>query len=135
MKQQNRLGIKMLLGAVLMLFFASNLFAQNKINVLVFSKTAAFRHQSIEAGKTAIAKMSKEKGFDASFTEDAAQFSELNLKKFNAVIFLNTTGDVLNNEQQNVFERYIQAGGGYVGIHAATDCEYDWTWYSQLAGA
>lgn len=106
-----------------------------KINVLVFSKTAAFRHQSIDAGKTALATMAKEKGFSVSFTEDAETFNELNLKKYNAVIFLNTTGDVLNNEQQSTFERYIQAGGGYVGIHAATDCEYDWPWYGKLAGA
>ncbi len=106
-----------------------------KINVLVFSKTTAFRHQSIDAGKTALAKMAKEKGFGVSFTEDAENFNELNLKKYNAVVFLNTTGDVLNNEQQSTFERYIQAGGGYVGIHAATDCEYDWSWYGKLAGA
>jgi len=106
-----------------------------KINVLVFSKTAAFRHQSIDAGKTALARMAKEKGFGVSFTEDAENFNELNLKKYHAVIFLNTTGDVLSNEQQSTFERYIQAGGGYVGIHAATDCEYDWSWYGKLAGA
>ena len=79
--------------------------------------------------------MAKEKGFGVSFTEDANQFTELNLKKYNSVIFLNTTGDILNNEQQSVFERYIQAGGGYVGIHAATDTEYDWPWYNKLAGA
>ncbi|GAB3728261.1 ThuA domain-containing protein [Spirosoma lituiforme] len=106
-----------------------------KINALVFSKTAAFRHQSIEAGKKALAKMSAEKGFGVSFTEDATQFSESNLKKYNTVIFLNTTGDVLNDEQQSSFERYIQAGGGYVGIHAATDTEYEWPWYGKLAGA
>jgi cytochrome c len=104
-------------------------------NVLVFSKTAAFRHASITAGNAALLKLSKEKGFGISFTEDAAQFNEKNLKKFNAVIFLNTTGDILNNEQQTAFERYIQAGGGYVGIHAATDTEYDWPWYGKLAGA
>lgn len=106
-----------------------------KINLLVFSKTAAFRHQSIEAGKKALAKMATEKGFGVSFTEDATQFAEANLKKYNTVIFLNTTGDVLNNDQQAAFERYIQAGGGYVGIHAATDTEYEWPWYGQLAGA
>ena len=102
--------IRRVLVSVFMLFFVNGLFAQTKVNVLVFSKTAAFRHQSIEAGKTALAKMAKEKGFGVSFTEDAAQFTELNLKKFNTVIFLNTTGDILNNEQQNSFERYIQAG-------------------------
>ena len=123
------------LGAFFILLFVNTLFAQTKINVLVFSKTAAFRHQSIEAGKTAMSKMAKEKGFGVSFTEDASQFTELNLKKYNTVIFLNTTGDILNNEQQTSFERYIQAGGGYVGIHAATDTEYEWPWYNQLAGA
>ncbi|WP_019988710.1 ThuA domain-containing protein [Rudanella lutea] len=120
----------------LLLLCASYAWAQApKVNVLVFSKTAAFRHQSIEAGKPALAKMAKEKGFGVSFTEDAALFNEQNLKKYNAVVFLNTTGDILNDEQQAVFERYIQAGGGYVGIHAATDTEYDWPWYGKLAGA
>lgn len=135
MKKQRTNGIKRLFSVAFMLFFVNTLFAQTKINVLVFSKTAAFRHQSIEAGKTALAKMAKEKGFGVSFTEDAALFTELNLKKYNTVVFLNTTGDVLNNEQQTTFERYIQAGGGYVGIHAATDTEYEWPWYNQLAGA
>lgn len=126
---------KQFLKTVLMLLCVNSLFAQAKINVLVFSKTAAFRHESIGAGKKALEKMAKEKNFTLSFTEDANQFSEHNLKKFNAVIFLNTTGDILNNEQQAVFERYIQAGGGYVGVHAATDTEYEWPWYNQLAGA
>lgn len=135
MKQQRTIIIKGLLMPIFMLFCVNLAFAQSKINVLVFSKTAAFRHQSIAAGKTALEKMAKEKGFGVSFTEDAAQFTEQNLKKYNSVVFLNTTGDILNNEQQNAFERYIQAGGGYVGIHAATDTEYDWLWYNQLAGA
>ncbi len=106
-----------------------------KINVLVFSKTEAFRHASIGAGITALTKMSKDKGFGVNFTEDAALFNQKELSKYNAVVFLNTTGNVLNDEQQSVFERYIQAGGGYLGIHSATDCEYDWAWYGQLAGA
>ena len=126
---------KLFLKTAFLLFFANALFAQSKLNVLVFSKTAAFRHESIGAGKKALAKMAQEKGFGVSFTEDATLFNESNLKKYNSVVFLNTTGDVLNNEQQTAFERYIQAGGGYVGIHAATDTEYDWPWYNQLAGA
>jgi len=106
-----------------------------KMQVLVFSKTAAFRHQSIGAGKKALSKMATEKGFGVSFTEDASQFKESNLKKYNAVVFLNTTGDILDADQQSAFERYIQAGGGYVGIHAASDTEYEWPWYGALAGA
>ncbi len=108
---------------------------KQKMNVLVFSKAEGFRHESIAAGKEALSKMSKEKDFEVTFTEDAEQFNEQELKKYNTVVFLNTTGDVLNEVQQNTFERYIQAGGGYVGVHAATDTEYDWPWYGGLAGA
>lgn len=124
-----------LIALVVVLLIQSAVAQSPKQNVLVFSKTASFRHQSIEAGKKALATMATEKGFGVRFTEDAAQFTESNLKQFNTVVFLSTTGDVLNNEQQTAFERYIQAGGGYVGIHAATDTEYDWPWYGKLAGA
>lgn len=108
---------------------------KSKSTILVFSKTDAFRHESIAAGKDAIDKMSRDKDFKVVFSEDALLFNEKELKKYNAVVFLNTTGDILNEEQQNSFERYIQAGGGYVGVHAATDTEYDWPWYGKLAGA
>ena len=94
--------------------------------LLVFSKTAGFRHESIEAGKAALEKMGKEKGFKVDVTEDASAFTEDNLRQYGAVVFLNTTGDVLDDAQQRAFERYIQAGGGYVGVHSATDTDYDW---------
>ena len=103
--------------------------------VLVFSKTAGFRHGSIGVGKTAIMQLGKENGFAVDTTEDAEVFKEENLKKYQAVIFLNSTGDVLNPKQQAVFERFIQSGGGYMGIHAASDCEYNWPWYGKLVGA
>ncbi|WP_409049420.1 ThuA domain-containing protein [Telluribacter sp. SYSU D00476] len=103
--------------------------------VLVFSKTQGFRHASIPTGKAAIMQMGKENGFAVDTTENSALFTDQNLKKYNAVVFLSTTGDVLNDEQQVAFERYIQAGGGYVGIHAATDTEYEWPWYNKLSGA
>jgi len=103
--------------------------------VLVFSKTAGFRHSSIGAGRTAIRKLGEENGFSVDTTEDAGAFTSKNLARYRAVVFLNTTGDVLDPAQQDDFERYIQAGGGYVGIHSATDTEYDWPWYGRLAGA
>ena len=107
--------------------------AQTKI--LVFSKTAGFRHSSIVPGKPAIIKLGKENGFAVDTTEDATKFTDAVLKEYNAVVFLNTTGDVLNHIQQAAFERYIQSGGGFMGIHAATDCEYNWPWYGKLVGA
>ena len=103
--------------------------------VLVFSKTAGFRHSSIEVGVAAIRKLGQEQGFAVDATEDARAFTDKNLRRYRAVVFLSTTGDVLNPTQESIFERYIQAGGGYVGIHSATDTEYDWPWYGKLAGA
>src|SRR3954464_857090 len=103
--------------------------------VLVFSKTAGYRHSSIGVGLAAIRRLGQENGFSVDATEDAAAFSSKNLARYRAVVFLNTTGDVLDAAQQDDFERYIQAGGGYVGIHSATDTEYDWPWYGRLAGA
>lgn len=106
-----------------------------KPKVLVFSKTAGYRHASIAAGKTALMKLGQENGFDVDTTEDAGYFTEASLKQYSAVIFLNTTGNVLNHYQEAAFERYIQAGGGFVGVHSATDTEYDWGWYGRLVGA
>lgn len=106
-----------------------------KPKVLVFSKTEGFRHASIPAGIQAIQKLGAENGFEVDTTENAERFTEDSLSQYSAIIFLNTTGDVLNNRQEADFERYIQAGGGYVGIHSATDTEYDWPWYGKLAGA
>src|SRR5437667_475017 len=103
--------------------------------VLVFSKTAGYRHNSIANGIAALRKLGQENGFAVDATEDAGAFTHKNLARYRAVVFLSTTGDVLDAAQQDDFERYIQAGGGYVGVHSATDTEYDWPWYGRLAGA
>lgn len=103
--------------------------------ILVFTKTAGYRHASIPHGITALEKLGASNQFVVDRTEDAAAFTEANLARYRAVVFLNTTGNVLDAEQQNAFERYIQAGGGYVGVHAAADTEYAWPWYAQLMGA
>ena len=102
---------------------------------LVFSKTAGFRHGSIPAGIQAIEQLGIDHGFEVDTTEDGASFTDANLEQYDVVIWLSTTGDVLTAEQQGAFERYIQAGGGYAGVHAASDTEYDWPWYGELVGA
>jgi cytochrome c len=109
-----------------------------KPRILVFSKTVTFRHSSIPNGKAAIQKLGAENDFLVDTTEDASYFNEDSLKNYSAVVFLNTTDtkdSLLNSYQQNAFERYIQAGGGFVGIHAATDAGYQWGWYRRLVGA
>ncbi|MFV0132700.1 ThuA domain-containing protein [Streptomyces sp. HMX87] len=103
--------------------------------VLVFSKTAGFRHDSIPEGVAAVKQLGEEGGFRVDATEDAGAFTARNLRRYDAVVFLSTTGDVLDARQQRAFERYIRQGGAYVGIHAAADTEYDWEFYGGLAGA
>src|SRR6185369_12877809 len=87
------------------------------------------------AGIAALSKWAKEQGFGVTATEDASVFSDAGLASYAAVIFLSTTGDVLDDAQQAAFERFIRAGHGFVGIHSATDTEYDWSWYGELVGA
>jgi len=71
----------------------------------------------------------------ADTTRNADVFTTDNLKNYKVVVFLNTSGDIFNEAQQTAFEKYIQSGGGFVGIHAATDTEYEWQWYNKLVGA
>lgn len=103
-------------------------------HVLVFTKTKAYRHKNISDGVYALREIGKG-SFVVEQTEDSGVFTSDNLKRFSAVVFFSTTGDVLNKDQQGAFEQYIHSGGGFVGIHAAADTEYDWPWYGQLVGA
>lgn len=119
---------------LLLAFVVNNAWSQSK-QVLVFSKTVGYRHASIKAGQKFFEQLGQKENINMIFSEDAVIFSEENLKIFSAVVFLNTTGDILDATQQTSFERYIQAGGGFMGIHAAADCEYDWAWYNGLVGA
>lgn len=119
---------------IILVVFASCNTRSGKPKVLVFSKTAGFYHESIPDGIAAIQKLGMENGFEVDTTTNAEMFNEENLQQYAAVIWLSTTGDVLNHYQEADFERYIQAGGGYVGIHAASDTEYHWGWYNRLVG-
>ncbi|MFJ2171912.1 ThuA domain-containing protein [Streptomyces sp. NPDC087851] len=103
--------------------------------VLVFSKTAGFRHDSIAEGVTALKELGKTTGITVDATEEAGQFTTNNLARYDAVVFLSTTGDVLSADQQKAFENYVATGGGYMGVHAAADTEYEWEFYGGLVGA
>ncbi|MFI6786095.1 ThuA domain-containing protein [Nonomuraea sp. NPDC050383] len=103
--------------------------------VLVFSKTAGFRHDSIPGGIQAIRDLGAANDFAVDATEDANAFTAANLAQYKAVVFLSTTGDVLNDTQQAAFQTYVDGGGGYVGVHSAADTEYGWPYYGQLMGA
>jgi type 1 glutamine amidotransferase len=103
--------------------------------VLVFSRTKGFRHTSIPDGVAAVTALGAKHGFAVEATEDPTLFTDQSLRRFAAVVFMSTTGDVLDGPQQAAFERFIRGGRGFVGVHAASDTEYDWPWYGQLVGA
>lgn len=102
--------------------------------VLVFSKTSGFVHPAIGLAKQAIQALGVQNNFEVVVDDDAARFTEAGLADFDAVVFNSTTGDVLDTAQQAAFEDYIEGGGGFVGLHSATDTEYEWDWYRQLVG-
>ncbi|MEN1783564.1 MAG: ThuA domain-containing protein [Bacteroidota bacterium] len=103
--------------------------------VLVFTKTNGFRHDCIEKGVLTMRELGRENGFIALQTETSEDFNSENLKNYRLVVFMNTTEDVLNNEQQKAFKAYINQGGSFLGVHAASDTEYEWEWYGKMVGA
>jgi len=107
---------------------------KEQIKVLAFSKAAGFKHESIDAGKASLKKLAYENNFDIDFSDDSTVFNDVNLSKYNVVIFLLTTGDILDENGEKAFQKFIQNKGGFVGIHSATDTEYDWKWYGELIG-
>lgn len=133
------MSLKLKLTCILLIGLSFGLYSFKKPvptqHVLVFSKTLGWHHSCIPFGIAAIQKLGKENNFEVDTTTNANAFTDNNLKKYDAVIFQCTTGNVLNAEQQAAFERYIQAGGGYAGVHSAADTEYDWPWYGKLVGA
>ena len=128
----------LLLLAMLGASLAASALAQTtkpSFSVLVFSKTTGFRHDSIPDGIAAIRALAAEHGFAVAETEDAGWFTDAILPQYKVVVFLSTTGDILDAAQKAAFERYIRSGGGFVGIHSASDTEYHWPWYGRLIGA
>ena len=123
-----------LICLILILVF-SGIAQDKKINVLVFSKTSGFRHNSISSGLKMMSDLAQERKWILTATENADLFTPEFLKTFDVVVFLNPTMDVLNEQQQKDFEAFMNSGKGFVGIHASADCEYDWAWYGDLNGA
>ena len=104
------------------------------LNVLIFSKTGAFRHESIEPGGTAMKSYFEDHGITSMQTEDSSVFNSNSLAPYDVVMFFQTTGNILDSMQQEALKKYIQSGKGFVGIHSAADTEYDWPWFTGLIG-
>lgn len=119
---------------LVVMFLSNDLYSQDLSNVIVFSKTEGYRHKSIETGIESIKNLGNENQFLVQTTEDSDELISM-LNNCKVVIFLNTTGNILNEQQQEAFKKFIKNGGGFVGVHAATDTEYEWSWYGKMIGA
>ena len=105
------------------------------LQVLVVHETAGFRHDSIPAGLDAIVDIGNENGFTVESSDDSTVLLDPGLARTRVVVFLNTTGDILTVPEEHAMEAFVRSGGGFVGIHSASDTEYDWSWYGGLVGA
>ncbi len=103
--------------------------------VLVFTRTETFRHSSIDDAVAAVQRLGSQNGFRIERTENPAAFTDRNLRRYDVVMFVLTTGDVLDPPQEQALERYMRRGGGYAGVHSAADTEHDWSFYGRLVGA
>ena len=124
-------------SALLCLLFVSCLSAglsAQQFRALLVTETAGWHHGSITAGIPALEELAKRHEFVLDRQQDAIPISDKGLENYDVIIMLSTTGDIFNDEEQAAFERFIQSGKGYVGIHAASDTEYDWAWYTRLVG-
>jgi type 1 glutamine amidotransferase len=102
--------------------------------VLIFSKTNGFRHESIPAGIAAIKQLGEQNNFSVVATEDSTFLTDEHLRDVKVLIFLSTTGTILGTDQEKALQNFIHRGGGFVGVHAASDCEYQWPWYVKMIG-
>ncbi|MDR6675420.1 type 1 glutamine amidotransferase [Xanthomonas translucens] len=103
--------------------------------MLIFSKTAGFRHESIPTAVATLRQLASEEGLVADHSEDANDFTTANLARYRVVVFASTTGEILDPAQQRAFEGFVRNGGGFVGVHSAADTGYTWPWYGRLVGA
>ncbi|GAA4096143.1 ThuA domain-containing protein [Actinomadura miaoliensis] len=103
--------------------------------VLVFAKTTGYRHDSIPAGAEAVRELGARNGFTVDVTDDTVLFSPDILARYRALVFLSTTGELFADAHRRALESYVRGGGGFAGVHAAADAEYDWPFYGELVGA
>src|SRR5688572_11319776 len=129
----NRIKYFLILAAV-QLSFSASVVAQKQFKALLVTTTKGWHHESLHAGVLAIQQLGVRNFFDVTLWENPNGFNDKYLEQFQVVIFLNTTGDIFDTAQQKVMERFIKSGKGFVGIHSASDTEYDWEWYTKMVG-
>jgi len=127
--------VRVIFISILFISVCSIVRAEKQKKVLIFTKTTGFRHSSIPKGVRTVQQLLSREGIRSTHSEDVNLFHQDSLQQFDAVIFLSTTGDLFNDKQKLAFQQFIRSGKGFVGIHAASDTEFNWPWYGRLVGA
>lgn len=127
--------IKQFTLSILMLCAFQSIKAQHDLKILVFSKTEGFRHKSIPAGINFLTEMSEKNNWNIEFSEDASVFNNTELPTFDVVVFLNTTGNIFNEENKAALRNFFARGKGFVGVHSASNTEEEWPWFTEMIGA
>lgn len=134
-KQINNIFTKRLLICLYTFLFVNSVFSQDKLNILVFTKTNGFRHKSIPKSIDKMNQWSKTEHWNIGFSEDSTQINDIVLNQTDVLVFLNTGGNILGKPEKEALVRYINKGGGFVGVHFASGTETDWPWFHQMIGA
>ena len=126
---------KCIFSILIITLCCADIMAQPKqFKALLVTTTLGWHHESIHSGVLAIQQLGVKNFFDVVLMENPGAITDKNLEQFQVIIFLNTTGNIFDSTQQKVMERFIQSGKGFVGIHSASDTEYEWPWYTKLVG-
>lgn len=132
----------LLIFSLLSLFALTTCLAQSdpvnwkKVKVLVYTKNGkGYVHDNIPNAVRSIQRMGQENGFRVDTSARPEVFTEANLRQYSALIFTSTNNDVFDNDGQRLaFRRYIESGGGFVGIHSVVGTERNWTWFKRMMG-
>lgn len=120
--------------SIMFFLFSNVIIAQKQFKVLLVTETAGWYHESIEAGVIAINELAATHNFEVNRQQNAEKITTDKLKVYDAIIFLSTTENIFDDSEKSAIQKFIQSGKGFVGIHAASDTEYNWEWYTQLVG-
>jgi len=108
---------------------------KNLMNIAMITKTIEFRHDNIPVAVDALQKLASENNWNLMHTEDSTWFSADNLENQDLIIFLQTTGDIFDENQQQAIQSFVENGGGLLTIHTGTVTENNWPWYMEMMGA
>tara|TARA_R110002050_G_scaffold273113_1_gene417098 strand:- start:115640 stop:116407 length:768 start_codon:yes stop_codon:yes gene_type:complete len=125
--------LKLILSGLFILSFIFSIKAQ-QFKVLLFTKTAGFHHESILEGVEGIRSLALKHDFIVDWQENSKVFNDEDLSRYQCVVFLSTTGDILNESEQKALEKFIKDGNGFVGIHSASNTEIEWLFYTKMLG-